>query len=162
MNNKITLYNLDNEDKLFLKNLERKNTFIITDISSLNNKNIKNYNITLSKFDIKKLLTYYISLVQENKKEQISLINLKNNISEMKEQLLNNKNNDININKEKNNNKEIENKRNLSNMNNKEYNIQYNIKYNKEDNSNILSRYEKDLNYFEGLINNINEEIKKI
>ena len=155
-NQKITLYNLDNEDKSLLKNMEKNNAFIISDISFLNRKNITNYNISLSNFDIKKLLIYYINLVKENKKEQIYITNLKNNISGLRGQLMTIKKNEIktksDINKEKEK-KSI----NLIEINNKYINNE-----NKKEKLDILSRYENDLNYFEKLINNMNEEIKKI
>jgi len=155
---KITLYNLDNEDKSFLKNMEKNNSFIITDISFLNKKNVTNYNISLSNLDIIKMLKYYIYLVQENKKEQLAVMNLKNNIPQLKEQLLNIKKNEIN-------NKKLQNNNNIRQINNlsKNKNINLNINnYSSIDNSDILERYQNDIKYFSELINNINEEMKNI
>ena len=154
---KLTLYNLDNEDKILLKNMERNSSFVITDISSLNKKDITNYNISLSGFDIRKILNYYIFLVKQNKKEQISLMNLKNYVSDLKNNLSTNKNNEYNNKLDKNNNKEDEIKKNNDlnkpkNLNKKDY-IQ---------NKDILSRYQKDLKFFEEQINNMNEILKNI
>ena len=94
--------------------MEKNFAFIITDISFLNKKKISNYNISLNSFDIQKILNYYIYLVQENKKEQIAVINLQNNITELKDEFVNiNKHNKLENNKnpenENNNLKEIRN-----------------------------------------------------
>ena len=151
LNKKLTLYNLDNDDKLLLKNMEKNFAFIITDISFLNKKKISNYNISLNSFDIQKILNYYIYLVQENKKEQIAVINLKNNITELKDEF-------VNINKDN----KLENNKNPENENNKLKEIRNYNNYNKIGNSDILTRYQQDLNYFEDLINNMNKEIKDI
>ena len=151
LNKKLTLYNLDNDDKLLLKNMEKNFAFIITDISFLNKKKISNYNISLNSFDIQKILKYYIYLVKENKKEQIAVINLQNNITELKDEF-------VNINK----GNKLENNKNPENENNKLKEIRNYNNYNKFGNSDILTRYQQDLNYFEDLINNMNKEIKDI
>ena len=157
LNEKITLYNLDNDDKTLLKNMERNSSFIITDISSLNKKDITNYNISLSRFDIKKILNYYFFLVKENKKEQISLMNFKNNLSDLKNNLSASKKDEFNNKYE--NIKEKENKtknyiknNNLNNIKNMKNNIGIDV----------LSRYQKDLNFFEEQINNLDKELKNI
>ena len=159
LNQKLTLRNIDDEDKSFLKNMERKNAFIISDISSLNGKNINNYNISLTSFDIKKLINYYIYLVLENKKEQIAVMNLKNSLPDLKEKINNIKKNETSNKLENNKNKDKEKEK--ENINLKDANIE-NKSYNKLDNLDILSRYQEDLNFFEELFNNFNEEIKKI
>ncbi len=159
---KITLYNLDNEDKSFLKKMENDNAFILNDISFLNKKNVTNYNISLSDFDTIKILKYYIYLVKENKKEQIYLTNVKNNISGLKNQLMTIKKMEVNkkneINKNKDNEKPDKQTINLYEFYNK-FIDNDNIR---DKNNNILSRYQNDLNYLEELINNMNEEINNI
>ena len=170
LNQKLTLYNLDNEDKSFLKKMEKNGSFVITDISFLNKKNISSYNISLNNFDIKKILNYYIYLVKENKKEQISILNLKNNISDLREELLNIKKNEAKIKSEKNKINAIEKDnqnislkitKNIKETNDRNSNINNN-NFNKKEQLDILSRYQKDLNYFEELINKMNAELKTI
>ena len=102
-NKKITLHNLNKEDKLFLKDMESNNALLVTDISSLNKKNIINYNISLSNFNIRKLLNYYISLVNLNEKERIELNNLKNEVGEMREVYKKEKKIEIDTNREESN-----------------------------------------------------------
>lgn len=85
-------------------------------------------------------------------------MNLKNNIPQLKEQLLNIKKNEIN-------NKKVQNNNNIKQINNlnKNNNINLNINNNSNfNNSDILERYRSDINYFSELINNINEEMKSI
>ena len=135
-NKKITLHNLNKEDKLFLKDMESNNALLITDISSLNKKNIINYNISLSNFNIRKLLNYYISLVNLNEKERIELNNLKDEVGEMREVYKKEKKSEINTNRE-------------------ESNIDIGI-------LSPAERYKNDLNFFEHLINKMNNEIKDV
>ena len=135
-NKKITLHNLNKEDKLFLKDMESNNALLVTDISSLNKKNIINYNISLSNFNIRKLLNYYISLVNLNEKERIELNNLKNEVGEMREVYKKEKKSEINTNRE-------------------ESNIDIGI-------LSPAERYKNDLNFFEHLINKMNNEIKDV
>ena len=135
-NKKITLHNLNKEDKLFLKDMESNNALLVTDISSLNKKNIINYNISLSNFNIRKLLNYYISLVNLNEKERIELNNLKDEVGEMREVYKKEKKSEINTNRE-------------------ESNIDIGI-------LSPAERYKNDLNFFEHLINKMNNEIKDV
>ena len=135
-NKKITLHNLNKEDKLFLKDMESNNALLVTDISSLNKKNIINYNISLSNFNIRKLLNYYISLVNLNEKERIELNNLKNEVGEMREVYKKEKKSEINTNRE-------------------ESNLDIGI-------LSPAERYKNDLNFFEHLINKMNNEIKDV
>ena len=135
-NKKITLHNLNKEDKLFLKDMESNNALLITDISSLNKKNIINYNISLSNFNIRKLLNYYISLVNLNEKERIELNNLKNEVGEMREVYKKEKKIEIDTNRE-------------------ESNLDIGI-------LSPAERYKNDLNFFEHLINKMNNEIKDV
>ena len=142
---KVTLHNLNKEDKIFLKEMESNNALLITDISSLNKKNIVNYNISLSNFNIRKLLNYYTSLVNLKEKEQIELYKLKNEVGEMREAYLKEKKNEI--------------------INNKENDIVFDDKYNdKIDIGNLspTSRYKNDLNFFGHLIIKMNNEIKDV
>ena len=135
-NKKITLHNLNKEDKLFLKDMESNNALLVTDISSLNKKNIINYNISLSNFNIRKLLNYYISLVNLNEKERIELNNLKDEVGEMREVYKKEKKSEINTNRE-------------------ESNLDIGI-------LSPAERYKNDLNFFEHLINKMNNEIKNV
>ena len=135
-NKKITLHNLNKEDKLFLKDMESNNALLVTDISSLNKKNIINYNISLSNFNIRKLLNYYISLVNLNEKERIELNNLKDEVGEMREVYKKEKKSEINTNRE-------------------ESNLDIGI-------LSPAERYKNDLNFFEHLINKMNNEIKDV
>ena len=135
-NKKITLHNLNKEDKLFLKDMESNNALLVTDISSLNKKNIINYNISLSNFNIRKLLNYYISLVNLNEKERIELNNLKNEVGEMREVYKKEKKIEIDTNRE-------------------ESNLDIGI-------LSPAERYKNDLNFFEHLINKMNNEIKDV
>ena len=135
-NKKITLHNLNKEDKLFLKDMESNNALLVTDISSLNKKNIVNYNISLSNFNIRKLLNYYICLVNLNEKERIELNNLKDEVGEMREVYKKEKKSEINTNRE-------------------ESNIDIGI-------LSPAERYKNDLNFFEHLIIKMNNEIKDV
>ena len=135
-NKKITLHNLNKEDKLFLKDMESNNALLVTDISSLNKKNIINYNISLSNFNIRKLLNYYICLVNLNEKERIELNNLKDEVGEMREVYKKEKKSEINTNRE-------------------ESNLDIGI-------LSPAERYKNDLNFFEHLINKMNNEIKDV
>ena len=135
-NKKITLHNLNKEDKLFLKDMESNNALLVTDISSLNKKNIINYNISLSNFNIRKLLNYYISLVNLNEKERIELNNLKDEVGEMREVYKKEKKIEIDTNRE-------------------ESNIDFGI-------LSPAERYKNDLNFFEHLIIKMNNEIKDV
>ena len=135
-NKKITLHNLNKEDKLFLKDMESNNALLVTDISSLNKKNIINYNISLSNFNIRKLLNYYISLVNLNEKERIELNNLKDEVGEMREVYKKEKKSEINTNRE-------------------ESNLDIGI-------LSPAERYKNDLNFFEHLIIKMNNEIKDV
>ena len=135
-NKKITLHNLNKEDKLFLKDMESNNALLVTDISSLNKKNIINYNISLSNFNIRKLLNYYISLVNLNEKERIELNNLKDEVGEMREVYKKEKKIEIDTNRE-------------------ESNLDIGI-------LSPAERYKNDLNFFEHLIIKMNNEIKDV
>ena len=158
---KITLYNLENEDKLLLKDLESKNALLITDISSLNKKNNVNYNISLSNFNPKTLLNYYLKLEKKYKKEQEEKNNLKIEAEGLKNEYLNIKRKEINNNKENNkdnNNIDINtNNYKLSDIQNQNNYSTLNLGKN-----NPASRYLNDLNYFEDLIIKMNDEIKSI
>ena len=140
---KITLYNLNGEDKLLLKDMEKNNALLVTDISSLNKKNVVNYNISLSNFNIKKLLDYYLYLLNENEKEQIKFNNLKNEVGELREDYLKLKKNEINNSKESNS------------IFDEKYLDVINI-----GNLSPVSRYKNDLKFFENLMIKMNNEIK--
>ena len=140
---KITLYNLNGEDKLLLKDMEKNNALLVTDISSLNKKNIVNYNISLSNFNIKKLLDYYLYLINENEKEQIKFNNLKHEVGELREDYLKLKKSEINNSKESNS---IFDEKNLDIIN--------------IGNLSPVSRYKNDLKFFENLMIKMNNEIK--
>ena len=116
--------------------MESNNALLVTDISSLNKKNIINYNISLSNFNIRKLLNYYISLVNLNEKERIELNNLKDEVGEMREVYKKEKKSEINTNRE-------------------ESNLDIGI-------LSPAERYKNDLNFFEHLINKMNNEIKDV
>ena len=153
MNKKITVYNLENDDKLLLKDLENKNALSITDISSLNKKNIVNYNISLSNFDPKKLINYYLYLEDEYRKEEMEINKLKIDAEKLKKEYLNLKRNEMNQNKEKN-----------DEDNNKLSNIRSKNNYSTLSLGKLgpASRYQNDLNFFEDLIIKMNDELKNI
>ena len=64
--------------------MEDKDALVISDISSLNKKNITNYNITISNFKIQKILEYYFSLLKLYEKEKNENMYLENEIGELK------------------------------------------------------------------------------
>ena len=140
---KLTLYNLENDDKLLLKALENKNALSITDISSLNKKNIVNYNISLSDFNIKNILKYYIYLLNEKEKGQIELNDLKKEVGELREDYLKVKKDEINNSKANSN---ILDDKNFDTIN--------------IEKLSPVSRYKNDIKFFENLIIKMNNEIK--
>ena len=147
-NKKLTLHNLNTEDKILLKDMEAKNALLVTDISSLNKKSITNYNMTISNFNNKKLLEYYLYLVNEHEKEINETNNLEKEVSELKGKYLNMKKTEINNNKG---------------------NIKDKLNYFENNDSTIsvgkigpIARYKNDLKFFENLIIKMNDEFKNI
>lgn len=147
INKKIILYNLTKDDKFLLKDMEAQKAFFITDISSLNKKNIVNYNISLSNFNLNKILDYYSFLVDEIGKEQEKLNNVEREVSGLKENYLRMKKNEMKNSEQKNNELIIEDYKNSM----------INI-----EKLSPLSRYKTDLNFFENLIIKMNDEIKNV
>ena len=147
INKKITLHNLNKEDKILLKDMEAKNALLVTDISSLNKKNVLNYNISLSNFNIQKILDYYIFLENENHNELKKLNDLKREVSGLKGDYLSKKKDELNKNKSKDDKNIFEEYKNIS------------IDIEKLSPS---SRYKNDLKFFENLIIKMNDEIKNI
>ena len=123
--------------------MEANNALLVTDISSLNKKNIVNYNISLNNFNIKKILNYYLYLANENEKQQNELNNLKNEVGELREDYLKVKKNEIKNSK-------------TNNM----INCDKNYDISNIEKLNPVSRYKNDINFFENLIIKMNNEIK--
>ena len=145
MKNKLTLHNLNTEDKILIKDMEDKNALIVSDVSSLNKKNITNYNITIGNFKIKKILEYYFCLLNEYEKEKNDNIDLENEVIELKSRYLEMKKNEMSTNSR---GKESD-RLNNSTMRT--------ISVGKHG---PLSRYQNDLNFFKDLIVKMNNEIK--
>ena len=145
-NKKLTLHNLNTEDKILLKDMEAKNALLVTDISSLNKKNITNYNMTISNFNNKKLLEYYLYLVNEHEKELNEMNNLENEVLELKTKYLNIKKTEINNNRGNNKDK-------LNFFENNDSTISV-------GKIGPISRYKNDLKFFENLIIKMNDEFK--
>ena len=142
--NKITLHNLNTEDKILIKDMEDKDALVISDISSLNKKNITNYNITISNFKIQKILEYYFSLLKVYEKEKNENMDLENEIGELKSRYLDMKKNELSTNSKKDSDR----------LNNSTIRTISVGKYGP------LSRYQNDLNFFKDLIFKMNDEIK--
>ena len=142
--NKITLHNLNTEDKILIKDMEDKDALVISDISSLNKKNITNYNITISNFKIQKILEYYFSLLKLYEKEKNENMDLENEIRELKSRYLDMKKNELSTNSRKDSDR----------LNNSTIRTISVGKYGP------LSRYQNDLNFFKDLIFKMNDEIK--
>ena len=64
--------------------MESKKSLLITDISSLNKKSTTKYNISITNFNKRRLLEYYLYLLNENEKQQNEVNNLEKEISELK------------------------------------------------------------------------------
>ena len=143
--NKLTLHNLNTEDKILIKDMEDKNALIVSDVSSLNKKNITNYNITIGNFKIKKILEYYFCLLNEYENEKNDNIDLENEVIELKSRYLEMKKNEMSTNSR---GKESD-RLNNSTMRT--------ISVGKHG---PLSRYQNDLNFFKDLIVKMNNEIK--
>ena len=143
--NKLTLHNLNTEDKILIKDMEDKNALMVSDVSSLNKKNVTNYNITISNFKIQKILEYYFCLVNEYEKEKNENIELENEVTELKSRYLEMKKNEMSTNSRG---------RESDRLNNSTIRTISVGKYGP------LSRYQNDLNYFKDLIVKMNDEIK--
>ena len=143
--NKLTLHNLNTEDKILIKDMEDKNALIVSDVSSLYKKNVTNYNITISNFKIQKILEYYFCLVNEYEKEKNENIELENEVTELKSRYLEMKKNEMSTNSRG---------RESDRLNNSS------IRTISVGKCGPLSRYQNDLNYFKDLIVKMNDEIK--
>ena len=125
--------------------MEDKNALMVSDVSSLNKKNVTNYNITISNFKIQKILEYYFCLVNEYEKEKNENIELENEVTELKSRYLEMKKNEMSTNSRG---------RESDRLNNSTIRTISVGKYGP------LSRYQSDLNYFKDLIVKMNDEIK--
>ena len=111
--------------------------FIIMRFLLLNKKNIVNYNISLSDFNIKNILKYYIYLLNEKEKGQIELNDLKKEVGELREDYLKVKKDEINNSKANSN---ILDDKNFDTIN--------------IEKLSPVSRYKNDIKFFENLIIN--------
>ena len=144
---KLILYNLNTEDKILLKDMESKKSLLITDISSLNKKSTTKYNISITNFNKRRLLEYYLYLLNENEKQQNEVNNLEKEISELKANYFDMKKNELNKSKDKESEiLTINDNKNISTLTIGKYGP--------------ISRYQNDLNFFEDLIIKMNDEIK--
>ena len=127
--------------------MESKKSLLITDISSLNKKSTTKYNISITNFNKRRLLEYYLYLLNENEKQQNEVNNLEKEISELKANYFDMKKNELNKSKDKESEiLTINDNKNISTLTIGKYGP--------------ISRYQNDLNFFEDLIIKMNDEIK--